>query len=168
MVRLRAFVVARFNLGVGSMKVATINIRSIKLHTPEPPCPSTSGDGGERASSATTNTNGDTSVTDPVFVHVFEAPAPYPLNNEAFRVVVAQPMAETPGRPLSPLTEDGGSVVGEVLAHVMDASTVEIPPPPPITQLIPLPQILPVPLPPPTLPPIPAPYTPSPQRCSPE
>ena len=31
--RRRNFVVARFDLGGGAMKVATINIRSVKLHT---------------------------------------------------------------------------------------------------------------------------------------
>ena len=76
-------------------------------------------------------------------------------------------MAETPRPTLSPLTEAGGLVVGVVLAHVMDAYTVEMPPPPPLTRLIPLPQILSVPLPPPPLPPIPAPSTPSPNCRSP-
>ena len=58
--RRRAFVVARFNLGGGDMKVATINIRSVKLHTPEPPRPSTGGCGGERAAAATTTATGET------------------------------------------------------------------------------------------------------------
>ena len=40
--------------------------------------------------------------------------------------MVAQPMSKTPGLPISPFTEAGGLVVGGVLAHVMDASTVEI------------------------------------------
>ena len=79
----------------------------------------------------------------------------------------AQPMAETPGSPLSPLTEAGGLVVGGVLAQVMDASTVEMPPPPPLPGLLPLLQILPVPLPTPPLPLILSPRTPSPQRRSP-
>ena len=79
------------------------------------------------------NSTGDTTVTDPVSVRFFEAPAPDPLNNETFRVVVAQPMSETPGRPLSPFTEAGGSVVGGALAHVMDASTLDMPPPPPLS-----------------------------------
>ena len=114
------------------MKVATINIQSVKLHTPEPTSLYTGGDVGGRAAAVIMNTTGDITVIDPVSVQVFKAPEPYPLNHEAFRVVVAQPMAETPGRPLSPLTEDGGSVVGEVLAHVMDASTVDMPPPPPL------------------------------------
>ena len=77
-------------------------------------------------------------------------------------------MDETPGRPLSTLAEASGSAFGGVLAHVMDASTVEMPPPPPLPLLLPLPQILPVPLPPPpplTL--IPAPCTPSPHHISP-
>ena len=51
-------------------------------------------------------------------------PVPDPLDDEAFRVVVSQPMDETPVRPLSPLAEAGGSVVGAVLDHVMDACTV--------------------------------------------
>ena len=55
-------------------------------------------------------------------------------------------MAKTPGHPLSPLTEDGGLVVGGVLDHVMDASTVEMPPPPPLPRSLPLTQIVPVPL----------------------
>ena len=38
-------------------------------------------------------------------------------------------MDKTPGRPLYPLTEADGSVVGTILAHVMDASTVDMPPP---------------------------------------
>ena len=82
------------------------------------------------------------------------------MNDEEFRVVVAQPMDETPGRPLSPLSEDGGSVVGAVLAHVMYASTVEIPPPPTLPRLLPLPQIIPITLPTPPLPLIPVLYTP--------
>ena len=76
-------------------------------------------------------------------------------------------MAKTPGRPLSPLTEAGGSVVGDVLSHVMDAYTVEMPPPPPLPQLLPLPKILPVPLHPPPLPLLIAPRTPLPQRLYP-
>ena len=44
--RHRTFVVAKFDLGGGDMKVATINIRSVKLHTPEPLCPDTDGYGG--------------------------------------------------------------------------------------------------------------------------
>ena len=76
-------------------------------------------------------------------------------------------MAKTPGRPISALTEAGGFVAGGVLAHVMDASTVDMPPPPPLHRLLPIPQILSVPLPTPPLPPIPAPRTPSPQRCYP-
>ena len=73
-------------------------------------------------------------------------------------------MAKTPGRPLSPLKEAFESVMGGVLAHVVDASTVYIPPPPPLPQLLPLPRILPFPLPSTTLPLIPAPHTPLPQR----
>ena len=148
------------------MKVATINIRSVKLHTPEPLCLATDGDGGERAAAATTTTIGDTTITDTVFVQVFEVPAPHLLNDEAFKVVVAQPMAETPYRPLSPLTEACGLVVGAVLSHVIDSSTMEMPPPPSLPQLIPLLIFLPVPLPPPPLRHIPAPFTPSTQHRS--
>ena len=89
--RRRAFVVARFNLGKVDMKVATINISILKLHTTEPPRTYTGGDGGERDAASTTTTTGDTTATYPVSFQVFEAPAPYPLNDEAFRVVVAQP-----------------------------------------------------------------------------
>ena len=45
------------------MKVATINIKSVKLHTPEPLRPDTGGDGGERYAAATTTTTGDTTIT---------------------------------------------------------------------------------------------------------
>ena len=135
--------------------------------TPEPPRPSTGGDGGERADAATTTTTGDKTVTDPVSVQFYEEPAPDPLNDEAFRVVFAHTMSETTVRPLSPLTEDGGSVVGEVLAHVVDESTVDITPPPPLPRLLPLPRILPVTLPIPPLPPIPDLRTPSPHYHSP-
>ena len=58
-------------------------------------------------------------------------------------------------------------MVGAVLAHVMDASTVEMTPPPPLPRLLPHPQNLPVPLPPPPLPTIPALQNPSTQRRSP-
>ena len=112
------------------MKVYTINIRSVKLHTPEPPRPSTGGDGWERDAATTMTTTGDTTITYPVSVQFFEATTPEPLNDERFRVVVAQPMYKTPVRTLSPLTEAGGLVVGAVLAHVMDAYTVEMPPHP--------------------------------------
>ena len=81
-------------------------------------------------SATTTTTTGYTTVTDPVSVQVFKAPAPDPLNDESFRVLVAQPMAETPGRPLSPLIDSVGSMVGGVLAHVVDASNLYIPLPP--------------------------------------
>ena len=115
---------------------------------------------GERAATATTTTTGDTTVKYTVSVQFFEAPATDSLTDEAFRVVVAQQNSETPGRPLSLLTGAGGSVVGGVLAHVMDASTAKMPPPHPITRLLPLTQILLVSIPPPPLPIIPAPHTP--------
>ena len=91
---------------------------------------------------------------------------PDPLNDEAFRVVVTQSMAEISGRTLSPLTDAGGLVVGGVLANMLDTFTVEMHPTLPLPLLPPLAQMLPVPLPPPTLPPIPAPCTPSPQHLS--
>ena len=112
--------------------MSTIRIISVKIHTLEPLCPPTYGDGRERDAAATTNNTGDTTILDPVSIRVFEDPAPEPLNNESFRVVVAQPMDKMPGRTLSPLTEAGGSVVGNGLAHVMDSSTLDMPPPPPI------------------------------------
>ena len=74
-----------------------------------------------------TNNSGDTTGTYPVYVRVLEAPAPDHLVNEAFRLAIAHPMDEMLGRALSPLTEAGGLVVGAVLAHVMDESTVEMP-----------------------------------------
>ena len=101
-----------------------INIRSVKLHTPEPIIPDTDGVGGDRAAGANTTTTRGTTITDPVSVRVFETPAPDFLNDEAFRVVVAQPMAKTPVQTLSTLTEADGSVLGAVISHVMDASTV--------------------------------------------
>ena len=85
--------------------MATINISGFKIYTPEPHFPDTGGDCGYRASSATTYTTGDTIITDPVSAQVFKALAPDPLNYETFRVVVAQPMAKTPNKILSPLTE---------------------------------------------------------------
>ena len=86
--RRRTFVVAKFFLGGGETKEASINIRSAKLHTLEPLHPVTDSDGGERAGAATTSTNGDATITDPVSFQVFEAPPPENLNDEAFRVVV--------------------------------------------------------------------------------
>ena len=74
--RCRHFVVVRFDLGRGAVKVDTINICSVKLNTPEPPRTSTGGGGEERAAAATKTTNEDTTVTDPVSVQVFEAPSP--------------------------------------------------------------------------------------------
>ena len=137
--RRRTFVVVIFDLGGGAMKLATINIRSVELHTPEPPRPSTGGGFGERAAATTTTTTGDTTVTNPVSVQVFEAPAPEPLNDEAFIAVVAQPMPKKSGHPLSSLIEAGGLVVVGVLDHVMDASTVEMPSTSPLPRLLPLP-----------------------------
>ena len=91
------------------MNVDTINIRSFNLHTPEYLCPATDDDSEERSAAATTNYNGDTIITDPVSIRVFQAPTPDPLNDEALRVVVANPMAKTNDRSLSPLTESGGT-----------------------------------------------------------
>ena len=106
--RRSTFAVARLDLGGGDMKVATINIRSVNIDTPEPLSTYTGGDGGDRAADSTTTTTGDTNVIDLVSVKIFEAPAPDPLNDEAFRVVVAHTMAKKPDRTLYPLTEAGG------------------------------------------------------------
>ena len=107
--------------------MSTINIRSVKLHTMERPHTTTDGGGGERAAASTTSTTEDTTITYPVSIPVFEAPASDYLNDEAFRGVVAQPMDKMPVRPLSILTDDGGLVVRDVLAHLMDESTVYMP-----------------------------------------
>ena len=80
---------------------------------------------------------------------LLEAPSPDPLNDKALILVVVQPMTETPGHILYPLAEAGGSAVEGILSHVMDAYTMDMPPPSPLTRLLPLPQILPFPLPPP-------------------
>ena len=42
----RSFVIARFDIDEGAMKVATINIRSVKIHTTKPPRPDTGDDDG--------------------------------------------------------------------------------------------------------------------------
>ena len=57
----------------------------------------------------------------------------------------------------------------EVIKEVeeMDESTVEMPPPPPLPRLLPLPKNNPFPIPLPPLPPIPSLCNPSPQRRSP-
>ena len=125
---MQGFFIAKFDLGGGDMKVATINIRSVKIHTPESLPPPTDGDVEERAAAETTTTTIDTNITNSVSILVVEAPGPYPLYNETFRVVVAHPVAETPVRILYPSTETNGTVVGAVIYHVMDASTVEMPP----------------------------------------
>ena len=44
--RCKTFVIAKFGPSGGDMKVVTINIRIIKIHTPEPLCLVTDGDGG--------------------------------------------------------------------------------------------------------------------------
>ena len=64
----RNVIVVNFSLGGGDMKVATIKIKSVKLHTPETPRPDTCGDVGDRAADATTTTTGSTTVTNPVYV----------------------------------------------------------------------------------------------------
>ena len=99
--RRRNFVVAKFDLGGGDTKVSTINIMIVKLPTTEPLHPDTDGDGGYMSAAATTTTTGDTTITYPVSVQVLEAPELDHLNDESFRVVVAQLTAETPDRPLS-------------------------------------------------------------------
>ena len=78
------------------MKVDTIRIKSVKIHTPEPISPDTDGYGGEMADATTTTTTVYTTITDPVSIQVFGSPAPEPFNYEAFRVVVVQPIDKTP------------------------------------------------------------------------
>ena len=63
--RRRTFLVAKSDLVGGDMKVATINTRSVNIHTTEPLIPDTDGDGGERADASTTSTTGDTTITYP-------------------------------------------------------------------------------------------------------
>ena len=111
----RTFVISKFDIGGRDMKVANINIRSANIHTPEPLRPDTDREGGDSYFAVTTTPNGDKTITDSVYISVFEVPAPNSLNYEALRVVVPHPMAETPGRRLFPLTESGGSVVGQNL-----------------------------------------------------
>ena len=91
----RTFVVTKLDLDGGDMNVTTINIRSVKLHTPEPLHHATDGYGGERDAAATMPNTGDTTITDPVLIRFFKSPAPEPLNDEAFRVAVSQPMTRT-------------------------------------------------------------------------
>ena len=92
--RRRTVVVAKFDLGGGDMKVATINISSAKLHNMEHLHPDTDGNGEERAAADTKKTTGDTTITDSVLIRVFEAPAPDPLNDEALSVVIIQTMTK--------------------------------------------------------------------------
>ena len=106
--------------------MAISNIRSVKIHNTYLLHPATDVDGGEWDADFTATTTGDTTITYAVSILVFDAPGPDPLNNEAFRVVVAHRMAETPVCLLSSLTYDVGSVVGAVLAHMMDASTMDM------------------------------------------
>ena len=54
--RRRTFVVTKFEHGGGEMKVATINIRIVKLHTTDPLRPSKDSGGGERDDAATKTT----------------------------------------------------------------------------------------------------------------
>ena len=71
------------------MKLATIKIRSVNIHTPEPLCPATDIDGGGRSATATRTTNGDTTITGSVLIRFLKASALEPLNEEEFRVVVS-------------------------------------------------------------------------------
>ena len=54
-------------------------------------------------------------------------------------------MSKTPACSLYPLTEAGGSVVGGVLAHLMDSSTMEMLPHSPLPRFI-LVSLTPLPL----------------------
>ena len=73
--RRRTLVVEKFYLSGGDMKLATINIRSVKLQTLEPLSPATDCFGGDRDDTVTTTTTGYTTITDPVSAQIFEAPA---------------------------------------------------------------------------------------------
>ena len=86
------------------MRVAIIKIRSVKLHTPETLCPYTDGGSVYRADDDTTTTTGDKTIIYPVSIRFFDAPAPDPLNDEAFRAMAVHTMSETPGCLLSLLT----------------------------------------------------------------
>ena len=76
-------------------------------------------------------------------------------------------MDKTLGQSLYTLTESGGFEVGAASDHVVDESTVEMPPPNSLPRLLTLPQFIPVTLPAPPLPPIPDPRTPLSHRFSP-
>ena len=108
-------------------------------------------------------TNGDTTITDPVMILFFEAPAPEPLNDVTFRVVVARPIFETPSRPISPLTEYGGVfyILCGGCIYFVYASTSST------YFIFPLPPFLPVTLTRITLPLIPSPLAPLPQNSFP-
>ena len=69
--RRRNFFISKSDFGGLDMKVATINIRSVKIHTPEHLCPAADGDVGETAVSTTTTNTGETTTTYPVTVEVF-------------------------------------------------------------------------------------------------
>ena len=88
--------------------VATISIRSVKIHTLKHLRPATDGDGGEGADAATMTATGDRTITYPVSIRVFEVPAPDPLSDESLIVVVAQPIGNTPGHLISQLVVSGG------------------------------------------------------------
>ena len=62
------FDLEKFDLGGADMKVDTINIRSVKLHTSEPICTATGGDSKYRDNSSITTTNGDTTIIYPVSI----------------------------------------------------------------------------------------------------
>ena len=78
--RRRDFVITQFDLGGRDMNVDTTRIRSVNLHNLEPLRPATDDDGCDNATAAITTTTGDTTITDPVSIRVFEAPSPYPFN----------------------------------------------------------------------------------------
>ena len=90
--RRSTFAVKKIDLGGGDMKVDNINISSVKLHTLENLSPDTDVDGGYISAAVIMTTTGDKTITDQVYVQFFKAPAPYPLNDEVFRVVVSHPM----------------------------------------------------------------------------
>ena len=69
--RRMTFVVAKFDFSGGDTKVATITIRSVNIHNPEPLIPDNNGGAGDRCASDTITTTGYTKIKYPVYVQVY-------------------------------------------------------------------------------------------------